>query len=181
MDFVKLRRYGELDGLDKERIPQLISGAYKIVPRGAIYTVILHGSAVTRYGTNNDLDLLVFCNKEEDRTKLEAATELSKSPLDVNFRLPSTFLDVCRKPFLKHGRGIGGKIERADEEQRYEIVISLLHGFPVYHIPEGNQLLREGRDLLKAYHGEKIWQETLTWWQEEVRKRNELKMRFPGK
>jgi hypothetical protein len=153
---------------DKSKIEQFINGCEDTIGEQNLVACYLHGSATRKYGQHNDLDLFMLCTNEESKLGLEAKFEANSADgrpyIDANFTTLEGFMDACKKPFSD---GFVSKITRAGEELRIRIILSIIHGVPIYKVEKGNEILEQSKKHLEEHYGTKRFNEIMKWWEKE--------------
>lgn len=153
---------------DKIKIEEFIKTCEETVGEQNIITCYLHGSATRRYGQHNDLDLFMLCADKESKSRLNAAFEANLADgrpyIDASFISFDNFIDSCKKPFSD---GRASKITRAEEDFRIRIILSVIHGIPVYKAEKGKEILEQSKKYLEDYYGLKRFEYIMNWWEKE--------------
>ncbi len=141
-----------LNKKDKIKIEQFFDKCKTVVDDRNIATGLLHGSAVRKYEKHNDLDLFVLCSNDESKKRLQKTFD-ERNYIDPIFALYDNFVNNCRKPFSD---GYASNMASTDEYFRFQIILSVIHGTPIYKIEKGTEVLRRAENDLRNYFGERF-------------------------
>lgn len=157
-----------LNQSDKSKIDQFIRECEDTVGEQNLITCYLHGSATRRYGQHNDLDLFMLCASTESNLRLKAkfdAKSVDGRPyIDASFISLDNFIESCKKPFSD---SYVSKMTKAGEEFRIKIILSIIHGIPIYKVEKGNEILEQSKKHLEEYYGSKKFDDVMRWWDKE--------------